>query len=135
MEMSQGNSLCSYLKQKCHFFKQNQTTGRRAGPAWEGGSWYQWERGGGGESVWDGEYSASTTHVHKWKKWNLLKLLQEFILKYFIIYAQQLNYVYNSGTMKTKGLRKMISRALPEFILQTHLINMSKDRSIFMKAP
>jgi hypothetical protein len=38
MEMSQGNSLCSYLKQKCYFFffyKIREQEGR-IGPVWGG---------------------------------------------------------------------------------------------------
>jgi hypothetical protein len=45
MEMSQRNSLYSYLKQKCHSFAK---TRKRE---WNrSGSW-----GGGGESVWEGK--------------------------------------------------------------------------------
>jgi hypothetical protein len=28
-----------------------------------GGSWYQWEGEGGGERVWEGEYSASSVYM------------------------------------------------------------------------
>jgi hypothetical protein len=52
METLQGNSLCSYLYLKqaklSFFFLQNQRTG-----GWNrsavGGSWYQWNGGGGRE--------------------------------------------------------------------------------------
>jgi hypothetical protein len=51
MEMSQGNSLCSYLKQaKMSFFFPFSSTNsekRRAGR----GRCYQWEEGSGGERV------------------------------------------------------------------------------------
>jgi hypothetical protein len=65
MEMSQGNSLCSYLKQtKMSFFSFFYKIGEQegwTGPSW--GGWYQWERGGGGERVWEGEDSANTVYI------------------------------------------------------------------------
>jgi hypothetical protein len=57
MEVSQGNSLCSYLKQKCLFSK---TENRSCS-----GGWYQCEV----------EYYVSCT---KMEKWDLLKLFQEW---------------------------------------------------------
>jgi hypothetical protein len=43
MEMSQGNSLCSYLKpKKCHLFSFIKSGNRRAEQVCLG-SWYQWE--------------------------------------------------------------------------------------------
>jgi hypothetical protein len=64
MEMSQGNSLCSYLKQtnkkkSTVFPSLTKEQKGRTGPAWEGG-WYRWEREGGGERVWEGKYDANT---------------------------------------------------------------------------
>jgi hypothetical protein len=48
------------------FNLQNQRTGRQNSSCL--GSWYQWEREGGGEREWVGEYSAILcTHVCKWK--------------------------------------------------------------------
>jgi hypothetical protein len=80
MEMSQGNSLHSYLKQKCHFFsfykigEQNGGTG----PAW-GGGWLPWVGAGGGERVWQGEYSTNTVYTcMKLEKCYLLKPFQEW---------------------------------------------------------
>jgi hypothetical protein len=59
MEVPQGNSLCSYLNQKCHFFLLIQT---EQVLLW-GRGWYQWERGGGGEMVKDGEYGENTVYT------------------------------------------------------------------------
>jgi hypothetical protein len=64
MEMSQGNSLCSYLKQTkmpfFFFYKIREWEGRK-GPA--SGSWYQWEGGGGDERVWESEHGANTVYT------------------------------------------------------------------------
>jgi hypothetical protein len=63
MKMSQGNSLCSYLKQKCwvfFFYKIEEQEGRTS-PVW-GGS-YQWEVGRSGEKVKEGEYVANTVYT------------------------------------------------------------------------
>jgi hypothetical protein len=60
MEMSQGNSLCSYHKlKKCHFsfLLQNRRTEKNRSCL---RVWYQWEEEGVGERVWKGEYSANT---------------------------------------------------------------------------
>jgi hypothetical protein len=67
MEMSQGNSLHSYLnptKMSFYFiFLQN----CRTSPVWGKGGGYQWKGGGCGEA-WEGEYGANTcTHVCKCK--------------------------------------------------------------------
>jgi hypothetical protein len=43
------------------FYKIGEEEGR-AGPAWEG-SWYQWEGGGGGKGVWEGEYGTNTAYT------------------------------------------------------------------------
>jgi hypothetical protein len=53
MEILQGNSLCSYLKQtKFHFFLlQNQRTGGQNRSYLGMGGWSWWEKGGYGESV------------------------------------------------------------------------------------
>jgi hypothetical protein len=44
MEISQGNSPCSYLKQeKCHFFSSTNFENRRQNRScWGRGSWSQW---------------------------------------------------------------------------------------------
>jgi hypothetical protein len=54
MEMTQGNSLCRYLKQtKCFFFFSNKGQEGKTGPVWRlapvGGGGYK-------ERVWEGEY-------------------------------------------------------------------------------
>jgi hypothetical protein len=52
MDLSQGNSLCSYLKQaKCDFFSFTKSENRRAEQFLSGGDLYQWEQGGGRERV------------------------------------------------------------------------------------
>jgi hypothetical protein len=51
-------------KQKCHFFffyKIGEQEGR-TGPVWR--DWYQWEGGGSGERVWEGEFSADCAHIN-----------------------------------------------------------------------
>jgi hypothetical protein len=69
MELSQGNSLCSYLKQIKNviffFYKIREKEGRK-GPVWVGAGEELVpvrEGGGGGESVWEGEYSANTVYT------------------------------------------------------------------------
>jgi hypothetical protein len=54
MEMLQGNSLYSYLKQtKCHFFFYKMGPQEsRTGPAWE--DWYKWEVEEGGKMTQEG---------------------------------------------------------------------------------
>jgi hypothetical protein len=66
MEMSQGNSLCSYLKQTKKFYTIRKQEGR-IGPAWKG--WYQWVKGEGEKMVWEGKYSANIVYIYvfKWK--------------------------------------------------------------------
>jgi hypothetical protein len=64
MEVPQGNSPSSYLKQtKMSFFllllllyKIGEYEGRTGG-------WYQWEEGGRREMAWDGEYGANTVYT------------------------------------------------------------------------
>jgi hypothetical protein len=65
MEMSQGNSLYSYLKQKCHFFSFTKSENRMAEnrSCLGGEGWYQWELGGGGERMWEDEYSINTVYT------------------------------------------------------------------------
>jgi hypothetical protein len=64
MEMSQGNSLCSYLKQNVFFtyffYKIGEQEGG-TGPAWR--AWHQWEGRGSGERVWESEYSTNTVYT------------------------------------------------------------------------
>jgi hypothetical protein len=49
-----------HLKQrKMSFFSFTKSENRRA----EQVSWYQWEGGGGGEKVWEGEYGANTVYT------------------------------------------------------------------------
>jgi hypothetical protein len=62
MEVPEENSLCSYLKQKCHFFLllflykiRGQESG--TGPA-GGGAGVE-----GGERVWKGEYYTNTVYT------------------------------------------------------------------------
>jgi hypothetical protein len=60
MEMSQGNSLCTYLKQKYHFsFFYKITEWNRSCLE----NWYQWEGRGGGERVWEGEDGANSVYT------------------------------------------------------------------------
>jgi hypothetical protein len=64
MEMSHGNSLFSYLKQtkmSFFFFYKIGEQEERTGPV--RGGWYQWEGGGCGERVWDGECDANTAYT------------------------------------------------------------------------
>jgi hypothetical protein len=65
MEVPQGKSLCSYLKQATMSFffihKIREQVGKTS-PAWEGGS-YQWEGRGGGERVREGEYSENSVYT------------------------------------------------------------------------
>jgi hypothetical protein len=64
MEMSQGNSLCSYLKlakMSFFFFHQIGKQEGRKGPPW--GDWYQWEEEEVGKRPWEGEYRANTVHT------------------------------------------------------------------------
>jgi hypothetical protein len=62
MEVPQGNSLCSYLKQaKMSFFSFIKLENRRMEQVLP--DWYQWEEGGGWERVWEGEYSANTAYT------------------------------------------------------------------------
>jgi hypothetical protein len=67
MEMLQGNSLCSYLKQtKMSFFFLSFTKSeiRRSEQVLPGGgNWYQWEGERGGEMVQDGKYSENTVYI------------------------------------------------------------------------
>jgi hypothetical protein len=48
MEMSQGNSLCSYFKQTkmLYIFFSYKIKEQQAKQVLPGGRWYQWERGG-----------------------------------------------------------------------------------------
>jgi hypothetical protein len=64
MEMSQGNFLCSYLKQtKCHFTKSENERAKQV-PVWED----QWEVGGCGERVKEDEYvQILCTNICRWK--------------------------------------------------------------------
>jgi hypothetical protein len=76
MEMSQGNSLCSHLKHKCHFFSFTKSEKRRAEQVPSG---VGVGTGGKGQDVgkrcWEGECGASTVHtVFKWKRGEQLKL-------------------------------------------------------------
>jgi hypothetical protein len=67
--MSQGNSLCNYLKQKkmSLFYKTGEQKGK-TGPVWKWGDWYQWE----GEDI-RKEYRRMNrveilcTQIRKWK--------------------------------------------------------------------
>jgi hypothetical protein len=62
-EMPQGSSVYSYLKHtkmSFYFFLQNQKTGRRNSYCLQ--SWYEWDKGGGGEKMWEGEYGASIVY-------------------------------------------------------------------------
>jgi hypothetical protein len=65
MEMSQGNSLCSYLKQtKMSFiFSFTKSENKKAEQVLPCRSWYQWEGRRDGERVWEGEYSANTMYT------------------------------------------------------------------------
>jgi hypothetical protein len=40
MEMPQGNSLCNYLKQKCHFFPYTKIREQEGGTDPAYGGWY-----------------------------------------------------------------------------------------------
>jgi hypothetical protein len=53
-----------FNKQKCHFFfhLQNRRTGGQNRSCL--GSWYQWERGGRGEKVKEGEYGTNCVHLY-----------------------------------------------------------------------
>jgi hypothetical protein len=63
MELSQGNSLCRYLKQMSFFFCYK-IKEQEGGPrSYLGEGWYQWAGGRGGESVQKGEYSANTVYT------------------------------------------------------------------------
>jgi hypothetical protein len=42
-------------------YKIGEEGGRTRGLVW--GSWYEWEGGEGGESAWEGEYSANTVYT------------------------------------------------------------------------
>jgi hypothetical protein len=68
MELSQGNSPYSYLKQAkmsfLNFILQNQRIGAQKRSYGGGGAWYQWEEGSSGENVWEGEYSANTIYTY-----------------------------------------------------------------------
>jgi hypothetical protein len=65
MEMLQRNSLCTYVKQKCHFFvyKIGEQEGG-IGPAWGGVG-----NSGRGEEVGKGHRMVKIlySHVYKWK--------------------------------------------------------------------
>jgi hypothetical protein len=65
MEMSQGNSLCSYLKQTKmkFFFSFTKSENRRVEQVLPGGIGATGRGAGGGERVWDGEYSANTVYT------------------------------------------------------------------------
>jgi hypothetical protein len=62
MEMSQGNSLCSYLKKTemslFFLYKIGEQEGRTV-PVWGGGHWYQWE----GEEVEKGPGRANMVQI------------------------------------------------------------------------
>jgi hypothetical protein len=66
MEMSQGNSLYSYInKEKCYFsfffiYKYERTGGQNRSCL---GGWYQWEGEGCRERVCEGEYVANTVYT------------------------------------------------------------------------
>jgi hypothetical protein len=63
MEMSQGNTLYSYLKQtKMPFFIQKQRTGKQNRSCLGGG--YQWEGGGYKERGSEGEYGANNLYTY-----------------------------------------------------------------------
>jgi hypothetical protein len=64
MKMSPGNTLCKYIKKPkmsfffLFFFSEQEG---RTGPVC--GGWFQWERGGGGERVWEDEYTVITVYT------------------------------------------------------------------------
>jgi hypothetical protein len=66
MEMSQGNSMCNYLRQTnmslIFFYK---IRGQEGGtdPVW--GVGISGDGKGYGESVWEGEYGANTVYMYK----------------------------------------------------------------------
>jgi hypothetical protein len=62
MEMSQGNSLCSYLKQtKSNFFSFfYKIRKQECGAGHVGHGWYKWDGGGAGERAWEDEYSSNS---------------------------------------------------------------------------
>jgi hypothetical protein len=63
MEMSQEDSLCSYPKQtKMSFFSFTKSENRRTEQVLPGEGGISWG-GGGGETVWKGEYSAHTVYI------------------------------------------------------------------------
>jgi hypothetical protein len=64
MEVPQGDSLCSYLKQaqmSFFFFCKVEKQDGKTGPSW--GVWYQWEVGGGEKRAWEDAYSANTMYT------------------------------------------------------------------------
>jgi hypothetical protein len=67
MEISQGNSLYSYLKETkmSFFFNKIREQEGRTGPAWRGVVSVLLSVGGGGseEQVWECEYSANTVYA------------------------------------------------------------------------
>jgi hypothetical protein len=55
-------------KPKCQFFSFTKSENRRAEQVLPRRGWYQWEEGGGGEMVREGEYGANAVYtVCKWK--------------------------------------------------------------------
>jgi hypothetical protein len=77
--MSQGNSLCSYLKQtKMSFFFPIFKIGGRQNRSYLGGLVPVGGRGGR-KRAWEDEYCANTVYTYLQKeKWYLLKLIQEW---------------------------------------------------------
>jgi hypothetical protein len=64
-------------KQKCGFFFIYKIKGEQNRSCLVG--WYQWERKGGGEKVWEYEYGANTVYTClQMEKWDLLILFQEW---------------------------------------------------------
>jgi hypothetical protein len=69
MEMSQGNSLVALLNKQqslffFFFFSFTKSENRQAEQVLPGGGYYQWERGEGGENVWEVHCSANTVCMY-----------------------------------------------------------------------
>jgi hypothetical protein len=81
MEVPQGNSMFSYIKQAkmsvFFFLLQNWKTGRQNVSFLTRGSWYQWEGRGGAEREWEGKYTTNTVYTYINGKMRPVESIQE----------------------------------------------------------
>jgi hypothetical protein len=63
MEMSRENSLCSYLKQRCHFFSFTKLENRREDQVLLGAGAGTSEKGRRWERLYDGEHGTNTEYT------------------------------------------------------------------------